>query len=374
MNPVRLAGGLAIAACAAGGGPVPTGEPIHLVQVADGLDGPLLVTAPSGDARLFIVEQPGRIRIVRNDSLLPTAYLDITARVSSGGERGLLGLAFHPDFASNGFFYVDYTDNGGDTRVERFHADPASDVADPGSAHLILSVPQPHSNHNGGNVVFGPDAMLYVGLGDGGSEGDPQRNGQNPHTLLGTILRLDVDAADSYAIPPDNPFADGANGRPEIWAYGLRNPWRFSFDGPSGLLYVADVGQNAWEEINAEPAGRAGLNYGWNVMEGTHCYSASSCDRSGLVLPILEYGHSEGCSVTGGHVYRGSAVPDLVGWYVYADWCGGWIRALRYADGRVQDRRSLDAGSIGRITSFGVDGHGELYVTSGSGTVYRFSR
>ncbi len=372
MSAGRIALAACLVACAAGGSAAPDDAPGRLVRVASGLDGPLLVTAPAGDSRVFIVEQPGRIRVLRDDSLLPAPFLDITAKVGSGGERGLLGLAFHPDYASNGLFFVDYTDRDGDTRVERYHAEPSGDVADPASAHLILSVPQPYANHNGGLVVFGPDGKLYVGLGDGGSGGDPQRNGQNPHTLLGSILRLDVDGGDPYAIPPDNPFADGQGGRPEIWAYGLRNPWRFSFDRPSGLIYVADVGQNAWEEIDVAPADRGGLDYGWNIMEGTHCYGASTCDRSGLVLPVLEYGHDEGCSITGGHVYRGSNVPDLVGWYVYADYCSGWIRALRYADGAVQERRPLDTG-IGPVSSFGVDARGELYVTSGNGSVYRFA-
>ncbi|MDP2530743.1 MAG: PQQ-dependent sugar dehydrogenase, partial [Candidatus Palauibacterales bacterium] len=316
--------------------------------VVSGLSSPVWLTAPPGDPRLFVVEQRGTIRIVKDGSLLPEPFLDLRPAVASGGERGLLGLAFHPDYASNGRFYVDYTDPQGDTRVVAYRVSASDpDRADPASGDTILAVDQPYSNHNGGLVTFGPDGMLYVGLGDGGSGGDPRGNGQNRGTLLGAILRLDVDGGSPYRIPPDNPFVGQAGFRGEIWAWGLRNPWRYSFDPASGLLYIADVGQNDWEEINAEPARSGGLNYGWNVMEGRHCYGSSSCDAQGLVQPILEYDHRDGCSITGGFVYRGSAMPDLQGTYFYSDYCSGWLRSLRYDGTAVGEERSWVVGSLG---------------------------
>jgi len=340
--------------------------------VVSGLSSPVWLTAPPGDPRLFVVEQRGTIRIVKDGSLLPEPFLDLRPAVASGGERGLLGLAFHPDYASNGRFYVDYTDPQGDTRVVAYRVSASDpDRADPASGDTILAVDQPYSNHNGGLVTFGPDGMLYVGLGDGGSGGDPRGNGQNRGTLLGAILRLDVDGGSPYRIPPDNPFVGQAGFRGEIWAWGLRNPWRYSFDPASGLLYIADVGQNDWEEINAEPARSGGLNYGWNVMEGRHCYGSSSCDAQGLVQPILEYDHRDGCSITGGFVYRGSAMPDLQGTYFYSDYCSGWLRSLRYDGTAVGEERSWDVGSLGQVLSFGEDAAGELYVLSANGTVYR---
>jgi glucose/arabinose dehydrogenase len=366
---------LALAACAAGGSPAaeaPPGTGVRLTPLVSGLESPLFLTAPAGDSRLFVVEQPGRIRVVRGGQLLPAPFLDLSARVSTGGERGLLGLAFHPRYAQNGFFYVNYTDASGDTRVERYRASPASDRADPASASLVLSVAQPYANHNGGHVAFGPDGMLYVGMGDGGSGGDPQGHGQNPATLLGALLRLDVDGGTPYAIPPGNPFAGQPGKRAEIWATGLRNPWRFSWDRQAGLLYLTDVGQNRWEEANVVPAGQAGVNYGWNVMEGKHCYGAASCSRDGLTLPVLEYEHPDGCSITGGYVYRGRAIPAIQGHYFYADYCEGWIRSFRYDNGQSVDARAWDLGRLGNVLSFGEDASGELYVLSGSGTVYRF--
>ncbi|MDB4949070.1 MAG: glucose/sorbosone dehydrogenase [Gemmatimonadetes bacterium] len=357
------------------GGP-PQAAGFRLVEVASGLSSPLYLTAPSGDARLFVVEQPGRIRIVKNGQLLPTPFLDITDRVGSGGERGLLGLAFHPRYAANGFLYVDYTDRNGDTRIERYRVSADADRADPASAHLVLGIAQPFANHNGGQVAFGPDGRLYVGMGDGGSGGDPMGNGQNPNALLGKLLRLDVDAADPYAVPADNPFAGQAGKRGEIWATGMRNPWRFSFDREAGLLYVADVGQNAWEEVDVVPAATAGANYGWNVMEGTHCYAPSSgCDTRGLVMPALEFAHGDGnaCSVTGGYVYRGAALPALRGTYFYSDYCGGWIRSFRYAGGAATEKKQWDLPAQGSVLSFGEDAAGELYLLTGDGRVQRFS-
>ena len=350
-----------------GNGP---GGPQRLEVVVSGLDNPVHLTAPAGDARLFIVEQPGRIRVFRNGRLLDEPFLDIVSRVGSGGERGLLSMAFHPRYAENGYFFVNYTDRAGDTQIERYRVSGDADRADGGSAKTILTIDQPYSNHNGGHILFGPDGMLYVGTGDGGGGGDPQGNGQNLQALLGKILRIDVDTGDPYAVPADNPFASGTGAqRREIWAVGLRNPWRMAFD--DGVLYIADVGQNQWEEINVAPAGQGGLNYGWNIMEGAHCYRASSCDRSGLLEPALEYDHGDGCSVTGGLVYRGSRFPGLSGHYFYADYCEGWVRSFRYADGAVRDRREWGFGDHGQVLSFGADAEGELYVLTAGGDVLR---
>jgi glucose/arabinose dehydrogenase len=366
---------LALAACTGGTGTIqdpPDGDAsVRLEEVASGLAAPVHLTAPAGDPRLFVVEQPGRIRVVEDGRLLPTPFLDLTDRVRSGGERGLLSVAFHPDYARNGRLFVYYTDLDGDTRVERYTVTDDPDRADPASAKPILSVEQPYANHNGGLVVFGPDGKLYVGLGDGGSGGDPQGNGQDLGTLLGKILRIDVDAGDPYAVPPDNPFVGRAGARPEIWAYGLRNPWRFAFDRSAGLLYIADVGQNEWEEIDVAPADRGGLNYGWNTMEGSHCFGSSSCAREGLTAPVVEYPHSEGCSVTGGHVYRGRRAPSLAGRYVYGDYCQGWVRTLRRSASGDPERQTLALGDVGSILSFGEDSAGELYLLSSNGRVYR---
>lgn len=357
-----------------GTGEAPGGGPaaVRLEEVASGLSSPVHLTAPSGDDRLFVVEQPGRIRVVNGGRLLSTPFLDLTDRVRSGGEQGLLSVAFHPRYASNGYLYVNYTDRSGDTRIERYRVGADRSRADPASARLVLSVPQPYSNHNGGLVAFGPDGKLYVGMGDGGSGGDPHGHGQDRGTLLGALLRIDVDAADPYAVPADNPYAGRAGARGEVWATGVRNPWRFAFDRESGLLYVADVGQNQWEEVNVVPAARAGLNFGWSVMEGAHCFRSDPCDRTGLVVPVLEYDHSQGCSVTGGHVYRGSRIPALRGHYVYADYCEGWVRSFRYADGAATDRREWSLGDVGNVLSFGEDAAGELYLLSTNGKVYRF--
>jgi glucose/arabinose dehydrogenase len=285
----------------------------------------------------------------------------------------MLSVAFHPRYAANGFLYVNYTDRRGDTQVVRFTVSRDPDRADPATARRVLSIGQPYGNHNGGLVMFGPDGMLYVGMGDGGSGGDPHGNGQDRASLLGKLLRLDVDRGDPYAVPADNPFVGRPGLRGEIWAYGLRNPWRFCFDPPPGLLYVADVGQNRWEEINVVPAGRAGLDYGWNVMEGDHCFRSRDCDRGGRVIPALEYDHGEGCSVTGGFVYRGRVMPDLAGHYFYADYCNGWIRSFHYEGGRVATHREWRRLEPGRVTSFGQDAAGELYVCSDEGTVYRLA-
>jgi len=352
--------------------PVTTVPPaFELVRLDLQVENPVHLAAPVDDDRLFVVEQSGRIRIVRDGKLLETPFLDISARVSSGGERGLFSVAFHPQFSTNGLLFVNFTDLQGNTRIERFRTGPDPDRADPTSAMVVLSVDQPYANHNGGHILFGPSGDLFVGMGDGGRGGDPLGNGQDRRTLLGAILRLDVDTGEPYAIPADNPWADHDSFRPEIWAWGVRNPWRLAFDAADGLLYVADVGQNRREEVNVVPADEGGLNFGWNIMEGTDCYKASTCSHDGLTLPAVEYDHSEGCSVTGGTVYRGSAIPSIRGLYFYSDYCSGWLRSFRFAGGTATDHREWDVGSIGSVVSFGTDGFGELYAVSRAG-VYRF--
>jgi hypothetical protein len=345
-----------------------------LEVVADGLDAPLVVTfAPGDERRLFVVEKPGRIRIVLDGVLTAAPFLDITSITSDDGEQGLLGLAFHPAYASNGTFFVNHTDVAGDTRVVRYGVSGSPDEADVASASLVIEVPQPFANHNGGHLAFGPDGMLYVALGDGGSAGDPHGHGQNRTTLLGSVLRIDVDSGEGYAIPSDNPFADG-DGAPEIWAYGLRNPWRFSFDRGTGDLYIGDVGQQDIEEISVLPAASpGGANLGWNVLEGSRCYLNDACDSAEMLLPVYEYTHDDGCSVTGGYVYRGGAVPVMEGRYFFGDFCRGWIRSFRLVGGAavgVHDH-TADFGSVPSLASFGEDAGGELYVVSLAGTVYR---
>jgi glucose/arabinose dehydrogenase len=364
-------------ACSSQSGPtLPQGTGARLLEVASGLSSPLYLTTPPNDGtRLFIVEQTGGIRIVKDGTLLETPFLDISGQVSSVGEQGLLGLAFDPNYASTGRFFVHYTDPAGDTRVSSFQVSANPDIANAGSEQVILTATQPYPNHNGGQLVFGPDGFLYLGLGDGGSSGDPEGRGQDLSDLLASILRLDVQAGSPYTVPPDNPFIAQAGARPEIWSYGLRNPWRFSFDRGTGDLYIADVGEGRFEEVDVSPAAGGagkGLNYGWNRMEGNHCFNRGECDQTGLTLPAHEYSHSQGCSITGGYVYRGSAIPALQGLYFFADFCHGWVRSFRYADGlatELTDWRVLQPG--GSITSFGEDATGELYLMVRSGAVFK---
>ena len=346
--------------------------------VASGFTNPVGVThAGDGSGRLFVVEQPGTIRIVKDGSALDTPFLDLRSAVITGSERGLLGLAFHPNYASNGQFYVNYTRAGdGATVIARYHVSPADpDLADPDSAQVLLTIPQPYSNHNGGHLSFGPlDGYLYVGLGDGGSGGDPLDHGQNINTLLGALLRLDVDSGTPYAIPDDNPFVD-APGRDEIWAYGLRNPWRFSFDRGTGDLYLGDVGQNEWEEIDAQTADTpGGLNFGWRCKEGSHIYNfGGDCPQQTLIDPIAEYDHTAGRSVTGGHVYRGLAYPALEGRYFYADYVTGKIWSLYKAGNNppTWSTPELELDTTLNISSFGEDEDGEIYLVDRPGGTLR---
>lgn len=354
--------------------------------VADGLNRPIYVTAPPGDDRLFIVEQRGVIRLFKDGTLLAEPFLDITALVidpSAFSEQGLLGLAFDPGFSTNRLFYVHYSDNNGDTVIARYEADSVDpDVADPGSAEIVLAQAQPYGNHNGGTIEFGPDGYLYFGFGDGGSAGDPGNRAQDPATLLGKFIRIDVGSL-PYTIPSDNPYAGSGTVEQEIWAFGLRNPYRWSFDRDTGDLWIGDVGQSEWEEVDFQSAaGGGGENYGWRLMEGLHCYNpATDCGSDTLDLPIHEYGHTGGnCSITGGYVYRGPAIPDLDGYYVFGDYCSNRIWALRYDGAEVTDFLELTdllnpGGIISSLAAVGQDGAGELYLVDRAGTtdgeVYR---
>jgi glucose/arabinose dehydrogenase len=350
---------------------------LQLDVVASGLSAPLHLTAPANDQRLFIVSKTGTIRIVQNGQLLATPFLDVTAKILSDGERGLLSLAFDPAYATNGFFFVYYTNRGGDIVIERYRVSADASRADANSAKLILMVPHPNfSNHNGGHALFGPDGMLYLGTGDGGSGGDPSNNAQNRTALLGKLLRIDPNRGDPYAIPADNPFVGQSGARGEVWAYGLRNPWRMAFDRAGGQLYIADVGQNQIEEVNAVAANAKPVNYGWRLMEGDRCYNpATNCDRTGLTLPTLVYTHAGGaCSITGGIVYRGQAIPELRGHYFYGDYCARWVKSFRLANGQATDEKTWDLGIVGRILSFGEDAQGEMYLLTEDGRVARFAK
>jgi glucose/arabinose dehydrogenase len=339
---------------------------VRLAQIAT-LQQPLGMAIRADDPALYVVQKTGTIVAIRNGRVDPTPVLDVSNEISEGGEQGLLGAAFSPDGA---FLYVNYTDLRGNTNVVEYRM--AGGVADPATARRVLFVQQPFSNHNGGNLAFGPDGYLYIGLGDGGSGGDPMGNGQSLRTLLGKMLRIDPRpfGGKAYGIPPDNPFATRAGARPEIWAYGLRNPWRYSFDPLSGDLWIGDVGQNAWEEVDRQPGGSpGGQNYGWNRLEGTHPYAGSP--PSNAVMPVDEYSHDTGgCVVTGGYVYRGSRIPALDGAYVFGDFCTGVVTAIVLRGGRVAARRDLGP-VVQSLASFGEDGSGELYALSLSGQVFK---
>ncbi len=340
-----------------------------------GLAAPIGAANPGdGSGRLFFIEQGGRIRVGSEGVLAPEPFLDIDDRVgANASEQGLLGLAFHPNYEENGYFFVNYTNNQGNTVISRFQVtaeDP--NRADPGSETVLFTVSQPFANHNGGALAFGPDGYLYLGLGDGGSGGDPQNNGQSTQTLLGKVLRIDVDQGETYGIPADNPFA-GGGGLPEIWAYGLRNPWRFSFDRATGDFYIGDVGQGSFEEIDFQPAGSpGGENYGWNIMEGFDCFQRANCDTTGLTQPVHAYPtHEEGtCAVTGGYVYRGQALPEWQGIYIYGDYCSGHVWGLfRDAAGNWQNQQLFR--HSGYITAFGEDEQGEIYLVDYAGEIYQ---
>ena len=341
-------------------------------QVAS-VEKPTSIThANDGSRRLFITEQAGRIVITRDNVQLKEPFLDIRGRVSCCGERGLLSVAFPSGFREKGYFFVNYTNRSGDTVVARYRVTKDPDRADAASEEVILTVKQPFANHNGGQLVFGPDGYLYFGMGDGGSAGDPYGNGQNRGTLLGKLLRIDVGSnARPYAVPTSNPFVGKKGARPEIWALGLRNPWRFSFDRKTGDLFIADVGQNKYEEVDVQPASsKGGANYGWNNMEGLHCFKSKTCDTSGLVLPVVEYGHDSGCSVTGGMVYRGRMFPSLDGIYFYGDYCSGRVWGMQRS-GEQWLAKELMHTKLS-ISTFGEDEDGELYVADyDGGGIYR---
>lgn len=350
---------------------LPPLQAIELTLLSDELDRPVFVTAPPGDDRLFVAERDGRILLMSRDGeIAETPFLDLRPEVFDFGiEQGLLGLAFHPDYANNGRLFVYYTDTQDDTVLVEYHVSSNPDVGDRESAAILLFVDQPTNRHNAGMLQFGPDGMLWLSMGEGGAAGT---HAQNPDTILSSIVRIDVDSGDPYAIPADNPFLDG--GAPEVWAFGLRNPWRFSIDPVDELIYIADVGHERWEEINIVPIDRGGWNFGWLNMEGSACFQRD-CDPSDKVLPVVEYDHDEGCSVTGGFVYRGQSIPELNGTYFYGDWCAGFLRSFRYADGEVLDAKDWtdELGFSSRPTSFGIDAEGELYVTTWEGEVYRLT-
>ncbi len=363
-----------VAACRASAGPPPPPPPdamakaVKLEVFARGLAEPVALVFAPGDklGRIFIVEKTGRVHVAREGRVEPAPFVDISDKISTGPEQGLLGIAFHPRFSENGKLYANYTDRNGDTNVVEwtvFKNEPGR--VDLSQEKRIFFVEQPYANHNGGDVVFGPDGKLYVGLGDGGSRFDPHGNGQNRSTPLSKMLRIDVDAPAP---------------KPETVALGLRNPWRYSFDRKTGDLYIADVGQNEYEEVDVVAGGRlSGQNFGWSVREGLHCTKGDPCPHDGFVDPVVEYTHAEGCSITGGHVYRGQAIPELAGHYFYADYCTAIIRSFRWEGGRAKEsyswRSILDPDSkLAKLTSFGEDERGELYLLSQEGTVYKLAR
>jgi len=358
---------------------LPPLKEVILELVFDGFRQPSGITAPVGDDRLFVLQRVGVIRILDADrEMADPAFLDISDRVLAGGiEQGLLGLAFHPDYDNNGEFYVYYTDRDGRRQLSQF----STSVSDPNRARsdsevVLLELEQPPNatdiRHYGGQVVFGPDGYLWLSLGDGA---DSRAQGQDPDTLYGTIIRIDVDNGDPYAIPVDNPFVAGG-GAPEVWAYGLRNPWRFSIDPVDRLIYIADVGHADQEEVDVLPIDEGGFNLGWSDMEGTRCFHKQDCDPSDYTSPVITYSHEVGLSITGGFVYRGDEIPEFRGTYFYSDWVRQWIRSFRLVDGQVTEERDMTeqlGGPVGQINSFGLDGHGELYFVTHEGQIYRFT-
>ena len=343
--------------------------------VVTGLDQVMAVVSPPGDPRLFLLEKVGRVRVVVDGELREEPFLDLTSVVGSEGvEQGLVGLAFHPSYAANGRFFVYFTDRQGDSRLIEYRVSPDDpNRAEQRAVAGIMAVDQPHQYHNAGMLQFGPDGMLYVAFGDGGGIGDSYGHGQRRTSVLGTISRISVDGPRPYAVPADNPFADGDGGAPALWFYGLRNPWRFWID--DGLLYLGDVGQSDWEEIDIVPLHSPGANFGWSILEGEECFEAETCDDDGMIPPVLAYPHNEGCAVIGGVVYRGTAIPGMDGHYFYGDFCGGWVRSLRFTDGAVTAHQdwSDDLAGLGQILAFGADSAGEVYVTTGDGSVYRLA-
>jgi len=374
MRTIWLLPLLAVAFACGGGATSNSSSPVQLTQVVTGLNAPVFLTAPPGDpSRLFVVEKFGAIRIIKNGILLLTPFLDLGTKVTTLDEEGLLGMAFHPSFATNGRFFVQYSDLNGNNQVSEFQVSANPDVADPNELPVLgVTMPAATTTHRGGMLAFGPDGYLYVAVGNGG---EFTGTSQELNNLLGKILRIDVNGASPYGIPPDNPFVLLAGTSPEIWSYGLRNPWRFSFDRQTGDLYIGDVGESQREEIDVAPAatgGGAGANFGWDIMEGTTCYAASVCSSAGLVPPTAEYGRGMGCAVIGGYVYRGGAIPALRGHYFFGDYCFGWVRSFRYANGGVTQRsnwRALDRNLS--LAGFGEDASGELYVVGLGGEVFR---
>lgn len=346
---------------------------VGLQFVIGGLNSPLFLTAPSGDpSRLFIVERGGKIRIVKNGALRSRPFLDISSQVSTANGGGLYSMAFHPGYATNGRFFIYFTNLDGDIELRRYRVSGSNaNRANLGTARTILTVPEPAGNHHGGLAAFGPDGYLYVAIGDDGSAQLQVDNAQDLTTLLGKIVRIDVNVG-RYSIPPDNPFLDEPGARNEIWALGVRNPWRYSFDDVTGNLYMADIGQELWEEVNETPADEGGRNYGWPIMEGSSCFNPpSGCDTAGLAPPIFEYDHSQGCSITGGYVYRGRGMPSFDGVYFYSDFCSGWLRSFLIVNGMPADHRDWGIGDIGGVFSFGEDAAGELYILTTYGEVHR---
>lgn len=358
---------------------LPPLQSIELELVFDGFRQPTVLSAPAGDDRLFVAQRVGVIRILdENREMLDPAFLDITDRVLAGGiEQGLLGLTFHPDYANNGRFFVYYTDKQGRRQLSEFAvsvSDPSR--ANPDSEKVIIERDQPPDatdiRHYGGNIHFGPDGYLWVSVGDGA---DSRAQGQDPNTIFGAVLRVDVDSGDPYSIPPDNPFVNGG-GAAEVWAFGLRNPWRFAIDSVDGMVYIADVGHADQEEINVVPLSEGGHNFGWSDVEGTRCFHVQDCDLSLYTSPAITYTHEEGLSVTGGFVYRGDEIPELHGTYFYSDWVNQWIRSFKYVDGQAIEEKDWTeelGGPFGQPNTYGLDGHGELYLVTHGGQIYKFT-